>query len=154
MLKMRGLQMKQMGQFIKDNWEEWFIGFILGLGFFPVLGIGAIVLGVGTGILYRMGGAGIWKTKGWRRVGIPVLLVAVNHLPLLYSVGAGLATFGLLTVGYGHIDRNDSEGSPFGNWCWKVSGENEVLSLIMSRGLIVCGIWITWGIAYGLSQGR
>ena len=146
-----------MLKFLKDNWEEWFIGFILGLGFFPVLGLGSIVLGVVTGILFRMGGAGIWKTKAWRRVGIPLLLVAIMPKSLLGSCGGGLASWGLLTLGYGTLTLNpdgsvQDPGSPLGNW-WK-DHLGERWGSVASRLTIIGAIWLVWGVAYGLSQGR
>jgi hypothetical protein len=135
-------------QWIKDNWEEFTWGAILGLGFFVFIAWSCLWLSLCCGILWRLGGSGLWPGKVYRRIGIPVLLAVVIPLPLLSRLIAGIATFGLTTIGYGHIDRNDDTGSPFGNWCWKMSGENEVVSLIMSRGLIICGIWAVWLIAW------
>ena len=140
-----------MRKFIKENWEEFTIGFILGLGFFLVIGCSAVLLGLVTGVLWRLGGMGLWGTKAWRRIGISVLLVgAVWSLPLLMRMGSSLVTLGLLKIGYGQRDVNDPIGSPLGNW-WLDTlnqiGVGAKAAKWCARATIVIGVWVIWFIA-------
>jgi len=86
--------------------EELTIGAILGLGFFWAIGWWCLLLAIITSILWAMGGAGIWGTKAWRRVLIPIVIfIAIGHYNLACVI-AGFSTWGLLSVGYGSRDNN------------------------------------------------
>ena len=141
-----------MNQFIRDNAEEAGIGFLLGLGFFWAMGWWCVLLGLITGVAYRLGGSGWLGTKAWRRIGIPVLLVlSMWSLSLLIRIPLGLVTFGLLTIGYGTITYDNQgkvtdEGSPYGNFWLDLVGEK--WGKVLSRAVIMGGIWTVWLIAY------
>jgi len=95
-----------MIQFIKDQMEEFLIGFVLGLGFFLAVGWWCVLLGLITGVAYCLGGMGFLQTKLWRRLGCPLaILIALNHYTWITGL-AVLASFGLLSIGYGRRDNN------------------------------------------------
>ena len=152
---------------IKELFEtdEIVIGFLIGIGLIFIIGFWAILLGLATGVLYRMGGMGVWQTKAWRRIGVPVLIAgALWNLPLLARIISGLVTFGLLTIGYGTRTLNQDgtlqdEGSPFGNFFLDLAiglGASvrvaELFAHIMTRSIIVIGIWASWYIVWGMTR--
>lgn len=139
-----------MWQFIKDSWEETFIGFILGLGFFLAIGWWAILLGIATGILWKLGGLGFLQTKLWRRLGCPLaILIALNHYTWATGL-AVLASWGILSLGYGSRSTQPYDhGTWLGNFWQNLLGER--WGKCAARLTILISIWITWGATWILS---
>lgn len=93
------------------------IPLLFGAGWFGLITVPACAL------LYAMGGDNDWRSV-WRDVGCS----AVNAIGLILAtgnllfLGAGVATYGLLTVGLGlpSIQPPDT-GSPVGRLAWKLA---------------------------------
>ena len=139
-------------KFLKDNWEEFAIGFILGLGFFWAIGWCAVLLGLITGVAYRAGGAGWLGTKGWRRLGVPLAIALSLQRIGWWIGGAFVLSVILLSLGYGtRSTQPPDEGSPLGNW-WMDTleqiGVSAKVAKWASRATIIGAIWIVWVISW------
>lgn len=98
-----------------------------------------------TSLLWSLGGYGLWGTKGWRRFGIPLVLMAIIHPFGIATIVASVFTAVLLSIGYGSRDETDA-GSPMGNW-WLDRVNDEDLSKWLSRATIILAVWLIWYIA-------
>lgn len=109
-----------------DNIEEWVVGGAVGFVWAYFLGWWTFAVTGLSALLWAMGGAEGYS-KGWRRIGVPVLIcciismVQTSWLPLV-SI---LPFFGVLTLGYGNpsfdVQGNLVDaGSPLGRLAWKL----------------------------------
>ena len=134
-----------MRQFIKDNWEEAVIGFVLGAGFFWAIGYYSLLLGLWTGVLWRLGGMGYLGTKAWRGWGVPIMItVSMWQRFTPWTLLPIALTVLLLSIGYGQRDVNDQVGSPLGNFWLSVAGEHA--GKWLARATIIIGVWSVWAI--------
>lgn len=114
------------------------IPLLFGAGWFALITVPACA------ILYAMGGDDNFRSA-WRDVGCS----AVNSLCLILStgnllfLGAGLAVFGLLTVGLGLPDPKPEgdKGSPVGRIAWALAGRREWLANIYTHGFMYGSAW-------------
>ena len=138
-----------MVKFIKENYEEFLVGFLLGLGFFMYVKWYALLLGIASGILWKLGGMGLWGTKAWRRLGIPSLISIFLRVNLLCMSVAFILTLVLLLLGYGQRTIENGietdSGSPLGNFWRDLVGEK--WGKWLSRATIVISIWLVWFVA-------
>jgi hypothetical protein len=140
-----------MGNFLKiDAKIDFFYGAIfgaipllLGAGWFSLITIPA------CSILYAMGGDDDWRSA-WRDVGV----AAVNSVCLILAtgnllfLGAGLAVYGLLTVGLGlpdHPERpNADPGSLVGRFFWKLAKGKEWVANIYTHAAQYAAVWAVY----------
>lgn len=98
-------------------------------------------------ILFAMGGDDNYES-GWRDIGCSavnsfVLILATGNLLFL---GAGLCTFGLLTVGLGLPSRQPYDpGSTLGRIAWKLAKMNDWLANIYTHTFLYGA---TWGVYF------
>jgi len=77
-----------------------------------------------------------WNSKLWRRLAIPVIWsLSFFDLRMLLLVPVA---YGFLTLGYGLPSYMD-KGSFLGSFFWKLTKGNEILSNILTRGIIYGG---------------
>ena len=128
-------------------------GGAIGFGFCFIVGWWALLMGIFTAVLTRLGGMGLWGTKAWRRIGVPTAVLIFLSIKTGFTfwliIPCAISAL-LLSLGYGTKSPND-EGSPFGNWCMKVTG-SELGAHIMTRSIIVLGILASWYITCGLTR--
>lgn len=113
------------------------IGLLFGAGWFTVLTVPACA------VLYAMGGdrkyASVWRDLGCSAVMSIALILATGNLLFL---GAGLATFGLFTVGLGLPSTQPyDEGSPVGRIAWALSNKTEWLANIYTHAFLYASAW-------------
>ena len=72
-------------------------------------------------------------SKGWRRIGIPLLITAVAYFtfknPLVLSI---LSLIGVLSIGYGIPSPNDPDPSALGEFWYKIT-KNIQLTTVLVR---------------------
>jgi len=80
-----------------------------------------------------------YNYKLWRRLGVPLIWAST-----LWTWQAFLCVpiaFAFLSLGYGlPSTQPPDEGSSLGKVMWKLSGENELLANLLTRGFIYFGI--------------
>ena len=96
--------------------------------------------------LYAIGGdddyRSAWRDVGCSAVNSTCLILATGNL---LFVGAGLATFGLLTVGLGLPSTNPPDaGSPVGRVAWKLAKQKEWLANIYTRVFLYSALWLIY----------
>lgn len=133
------------------NKSELICGGILGLGFFWAIGLWCIPLAIVTSILWAMGGAGIWGTKAWRRIGVPIVVaISLVSIGVWIRLVSGVLTAIILSIGYGQRSTQPpDDGSLLGNFWLDRLGEKR--GMIASRATIIIGIWAVWFIAHKIS---
>ena len=107
-----------------------------------------VVVLVGS-LLWAVGGAPHFG-KAWRRVGCPALvgLSFIIKTGSWLGVPAALATFGVLTLGYGlPSTQPPDEGSMLGRIAWKLAKGNENLATLYARGTIYAAAWLCFFVA-------
>ena len=116
------------------------IGLFFGLGWFSLAAIPACAL------LYAMGGDDDFAS-GWRDVGCSAvmslcLILATGNLLFL---GAGLATFGLFTVGLGLPSTQPPDaGSPVGRIAWRLAKGDEGLANTYTHLFLYASAWAVY----------
>jgi hypothetical protein len=113
------------------------IGLLFGLSWFFVLTVPACA------ILYAVGGDEKYQS-GYRDVGC----AAVNSIALILAtgnllfLGAGLAVFGVLTIGLGLPSTQPPDpGSPVGRLAWKLANGKERLANIYTHTFLYVSVW-------------
>lgn len=97
-------------------------------------------------VLYALGGddnyASVWRDLGCALVMSVVLILATGNLLFL---GAGVAIFGLLTIGLGLPDPPDrpdpDEGSLIGRIAWALAGRTEWIANIYTHAFLYASAW-------------
>ena len=116
------------------------IGLFFGLGWFSLITIPLCAL------LYAMGGdddfQSAWRDVGCSAVASICLVLATGNL---LFIGAGIATFGLLTVGLGLPSTQPADdGSILGRFFWAVSGAKEWLANIYTHAFLYTATWLIY----------
>lgn len=120
------------------------IPFLFGAGWFTLSAIPVCA------VLYAMGGDNDFRSA-WRDVGCSLtnavaLILGTGNLLFL---GAGLATFGLLTVGLGLPSTQPPDaGSPVGRLAWKLAKGKEWLANVYTHAFLY---GTTWGVYFAAS---
>jgi hypothetical protein len=126
-----------MNDFWKEFWQKEDLGIGASWGFWVGLAIqgwtGALILTLWGAVLWRLGGMGYLGTKGWRRVGIPLVMVALS---LVYGHGwalLGLTAIAPLSIGYG-IPQEDESPSALGKFWGKLFPLDIRMTNMFTRG--------------------
>lgn len=142
---------------MKLSREELAYGASISLAFFWVLGLWVFLVAPITSALWALGGAeGGWS--GYRRLGVPCVLagslaiVTRNHwclASILPAFGLTSCGYGLPTIAPGRPDND--EGSVLGLFFWKLTGGKEWLTNLLTRGLIMSGLFLSFVIPLWIS---
>lgn len=116
------------------------LALLFGGGWFSLITVPA------CSVLYAMGGDDDWQSA-WRDVGCSAvmslcLVLATGNLLFL---GAGVATFGLFTVGLGLPSTQPPDaGSPVGRIAWKLAKGQEWLANIYAHAFLYASGWAVY----------
>ena len=123
------------------------IALLFGAGWFGLVTIPACA------ILYAMGGDNDWKSV-WRDFGC----AAVNSICLILAtgnllfLGAGIAVYGLLTVGLGLPSTQPADpGSPVGQIAWRLAKGKQWLANLYTHLFFYAS---TWAVYFAMSVSR
>ena len=133
---------------MKLNREECLYGTGISLAFFWILGWWVVLIAPITAFLWALGGASGY-TAAWRRIGVSLVLgivlsISSKNLWCLLSI---LPAFGFLCLGYGiPSTQPPDDGSVLGRFFWKLTGGKEWLTNLLTRGLIMSGLFLSFAI--------
>lgn len=120
------------------------LGLLFGLGTFALLAIPACA------VLFAMGGDNNWRS-GWRDIGCAAVMALLMILATgnLLFLGAGVAVFGLLTVGLGLPSTQPKDpGSVIGRIAWRLAKKREWLANLYTHAFLYAA---TWGVYLAVS---
>ncbi len=134
-----------------DNIEEACVGGMVGAAFCYILGWWSLLTIPACAVLWWLGGADGFS-KGWRRVGVPIVLALFLSIALrsFWPVLGGCIMFPVLTIGYGLPSYGDA-GSPLGRFVCKLFNldpvnypEDQTRADIVVRGIIGFLMGMSW----------
>jgi len=129
------------------NKEEFLTGFIVGTIATFWCNMWWLLAGPLCGLLWALGGSGFLGTKLWRRLGVPVIIVAIylrttHHWVSMISIPLGWL---VLCIGYGTPFQDDKPSS-LGKFFWDKTKGKQPLTDILTRGTLLClfllSLWI------------
>lgn len=102
--------------------EDFFSGFLVAQITALAIGPWSLLIGLFSGIAWVAGGQGWLGTKGWRRIGVPLLVCLPFALSghILGAVISGFGQFGVHCIGYGEPSTQPPD---IGSWLGRIFGQ-------------------------------
>lgn len=138
------------------NRNEVLVGAVFGWAMIFFIGFWALPLGLVTGLLWAIGGAGYGK--GWRRFGVPAvaaLFWMLSGLPILHSAATIPGAIAILSIGYGiPSTQPPDEGSALGRFWYRIAqklllrGEGMIHVVTLHNKAAALAVTLTRGTLY------